>query len=138
MTSENKYAEDEKALIEKSYQYENAINKGNFNDWLSLWTENGIQLPPNTDFNVGKEEIAKVYEQIFAEMDLEIKIKKIDKLEVHDTIALVVSHYFLRATPKKGGETITIEPDGKALSVYEKQPDKSWKIKYDCFNTNIK
>lgn len=138
MISENKYTEDEKAIIEKSKQYEIAINKGNFNDWLSLWTENGIQLPPNSDINNGKKEIAKAYKPLFADMDFEIKIKTIDKLEVHDKIAFVISHYFLLATPKTGGDKIAIEPDGKAFTVYEKQPDNSWKIKYDCFNSNIK
>ena len=37
---------------------------------------------------------------------------------------------------KAGGETIAM-PDGKALTLYKKQADGSWKIAYDCFNANV-
>jgi len=40
-------------------------------------------------------------------------------------------------TPKAGGETIHAMPDAKALTLYERQPDGSWKIVYDCFNSNL-
>jgi steroid delta-isomerase-like uncharacterized protein len=40
-------------------------------------------------------------------------------------------------TPKAGGETIHAMRDGKALTLYERQSDGSWKIVYDCFNSNV-
>jgi ketosteroid isomerase-like protein len=43
----------------------------------------------------------------------------------------------LELTPKAGGGTIHAMPDGKALTLYERQSDDSWKIVYDCFNSNV-
>jgi len=45
--------------------------------------------------------------------------------------------YTLTMTPKAGGETINAMPDGKALTLLERQSDGSWKIVYDCFNSNV-
>jgi hypothetical protein len=40
-------------------------------------------------------------------------------------------------TPKAGGETINAVPDAKDLCLYERQSDGSWKIIYDCNNSNV-
>ena len=45
-------------------------------------------------------------------------------------------NYSLKATLKEGGDPLDVMPDGKALTLYERQSDGSWKIVYDCFNSN--
>jgi len=45
--------------------------------------------------------------------------------------------YTLKMTPKAGGETINAMPEGKALTLYERQSDGSWKIAFDCFNSSV-
>jgi ketosteroid isomerase-like protein len=40
-------------------------------------------------------------------------------------------------TPKEGGDRIEAMPDGKALTLYERQSDGTWKIVCDCFNSNV-
>jgi hypothetical protein len=45
--------------------------------------------------------------------------------------------YRLELSPKAGGETIIVMPEGKALTLYERQSNSAWKITYDCFNSSV-
>ena len=69
-------------------------------------------------------------------MKLEMKITEILEIRVEGKIGICLCKFRFYATPKNGGEKIVIEPDGKDLSVFEKQPDNTWKALYDCFNSN--
>jgi len=60
----------------------------------------------------------------------------IEETKVYGDLGLTRCTYTLKMTPKAGGETIIAMPDGKALTLYERQSDGSWKIKYDIFNSN--
>ena len=70
-------------------------------------------------------------------MNLDIAIVSIEDAKVHGDLGLTRCTYTLKATPKAGGETINAMPDGKALTLYGRQSDGSWKIVYDCFNSNV-
>ena len=73
----------------------------------------------------------------FEQMNLVMNISRIGDVKVYGDFGLTRCTYTLKLTPKVGGETIHAEPDGKALTLYEKQPDGSWKIVYDCYNSNV-
>ena len=73
----------------------------------------------------------------FDAMDLDITINTIEEAKVYGDLALTRCTYTLKMTPKAGGDEIVSEPDGKALTLYERQADGSWKIIYDCFNSNV-
>ena len=70
----------------------------------------------------------------FDRMNIDLKINSIIDAKVHGDMGLTVCTYTMKMTPKKGGNTINAVPDGKVLTVYEKQPNGSWKIAYDCSN----
>ena len=36
-----------------------------------------------------------------------------------------------------GQDPINAVPEGKALTLYDRQADGGWKISYDCFNSNV-
>jgi uncharacterized protein (TIGR02246 family) len=128
---------DVAAVKEVLNQYAVAINTDDFDLWMSLWADDGIQMPPNAPANVGKEQIRGAMKPAFDGMDLEITINSIEEAKVYGDLALTRCTYRLKMTPKAGGEEIAAEPDGKALTLYERQADGSWKIVYDCFNSNV-
>jgi len=70
----------------------------------------------------------------FDRMNIDLTINKIIDAKVYGKMGLTVCTYTMKMTPKKGGNTINAVPDGKVLTIYEKQPDGSWKIAYDCSN----
>jgi len=93
-------------------------------------------MPPDAPARVGVEAIREAMEPVFSNMNLDFDLVGIDESRVHGDLALTRCTYSLSATPKGGGEPIAVMPDGKALTLYERQPDGAWKIAYDSFNAN--
>jgi len=125
------------AIKEVLNQYAVAVNTGDLDLWMSLWADDGVQMPPGSPARVGKEQIREGMGPLFDGMNLDITIDRLEETKVYGDLGLTRCTYTLKATPKAGGEEIVVEPDGKALTLYERQPDGSWKIAYDSFNSNV-
>ena len=128
---------DINAINEVLNQYASYLRNGDFNRWISLLTDDGIQMPPDAPTNTGKGQINDVMKPVFDQMNLNMTIHTIDETKVFGDLGLTRCTYSLELIPKEGGETVNAMPDGKALTLYERQSDGTWKIKYDCFNSNI-
>ena len=124
------------AIEEVLNQYVVACNTGDFDLWISLWADDGVQMPPEDNSVIGKEQIREANEPGFDQMNLDIAITSIENIKVYGDLGVSHCNYTLAVTPKAGGETVIVMPDGKSLAVYERQSDGSWKILYDCFNAN--
>ena len=133
---DEKKMSDTNAVKEILKNYAKGCNTGNFDQWMSLWADNGVQMPPNTPARIGKEQIREGMKPTFDQFNLKIEVD-IKEAKVHGDNGLTRCTYTLEITPKAGGETIYAEPDGKALTIYERQSDGSWKVVYDCFNSNV-
>ncbi|UCE39007.1 MAG: hypothetical protein JSW00_07240, partial [Thermoplasmata archaeon] len=96
----------------------------------------GVQMPPDAPARVGKEQIRENMKPVFDQFNMEAAVD-IFEGKVYGDLGLTRCNGTLDLTPKAGGETIHATPDGKALTLYERQSDGSWKIVYDCFNSNI-
>ena len=129
--------DDINAIKEMLNQYAVACNTGDFDLWISLWADDGVQMPPDTPVRIGKEQIREAMKPAFDQMTLDIAITSIEDAKVYIDLGLTRCNYTLDITPKAGGETIHAMRDGKALTLYERQSDGSWKIVYDCFNSNV-
>jgi len=125
------------AVREVLNQYAVAVNNGDFELWMSLWADDGTQMPPDAPVSIGKEQIRKAVEPDFTEMIMEMAILSIEDARVHGDLGLTRCRYTLKATPRAGGETVNAMPDGKALTLYERQSDGCWKIVYDCYNSSV-
>ena len=117
-------------------QYAETVRAGDFERWLSLWADDGVQMPPEAPTRVGKDAIRVGMKPAFDAMDLSITIHDIEDAQTWGDRGLTRCRYSLALTPKSGGDTINAMPDGKALTLYERQSDGSWKIVYDCFNSS--
>ncbi len=117
-------------------QYAKGCNTGDFDFWMSLWADDGVQMPPDAPAVVGKEQIRENMKPVFDQFNLKAEIDIVEG-KVYGDRGLTRCTYTLDITPKAGGETIHSLPDGKALTLYERQSDGSWKIVYDCFNSNV-
>ena len=130
-------ATDADAIKAVLQSYAAHCNSGDFESWIGLWDPNGRQMPPNAPSCVGIDAIRKAMEPPFKTLNLELMLKSIEEATVFGDLGLTRCNYSLKGTPKEGGDAIGIMPDGKALTLYKKQADGSWKIVYDCFNSNI-
>ncbi|PCI74313.1 MAG: hypothetical protein COB20_15295 [SAR86 cluster bacterium] len=124
------------AIKEVLNQFAASICAGNFEQWMSFWSEDGVQMPPGSTTKVGKSEIREAMSPPFEAMNLQMVIHEIEDARISGDSGLTRCRYSLKGTPKNGGESVEIMPDGKALTLYNRQPDGSWKIVYDCFNSS--
>ena len=128
---------DEEAISNVLRRYGELVDSGGFESWMALWTADGRQMPPGAPSRVGVAAIREGMQPGFDSMDFDFVLMDIEEASVFGDLGLTRCIYSLRVTPKEGGETVDLMADGKALTLYERQRDGSWKIAYDCFNSNI-
>jgi len=128
---------DVEAIMGALEKYAECCRRGDFETWISLWADRGVQMPPDAPARVGKEAIRGAMEPAFGAMTLDLDILRVDNAEIHGDLGLTRCCCKLTLVPKAGGEPIEAVPQGKALTLYDRQPDGSWKISYDCFNSDV-
>jgi uncharacterized protein (TIGR02246 family) len=115
-------------------EYSASLNAGDADRWTALWTEDGVQMPPDEPAVVGK---ARIRERIGAALDrfkFDMTITNREMRTAGD-LAFARGTYKATLTPKQGGKQIPI--DGKFMTIMVRQPDASWKIHRDIFNSNV-
>lgn len=128
---------DVAAIKDLLNQYAIGCTTGDFDRWMSLWDDGGVQMPPDAPANVGKEEIRRAMKPEFDELDMELTILSVEDAAIFGDLGLTRCVYSLEIRPKDGGETVALMPEAKALTLYKKQPAGTWKIVYDCFNSSL-
>ena len=123
------------AAINKIWEsYSSSLNNGDIDSWLSLWTEDGVQMPPNEAAVIGMDQLRQ---RNGGGMDLfviDIEITN-EEVEVDGNLAFSRGHYVATFSPKDGAQPIPV--DGKFMTILKRQTDGSWKIHRDIFNSNV-
>ena len=123
------------ALIYKLWhEYTAAVNDSDLERWASLWVGEGIQMPPGVPRRVGKEQIWRGMQPLFAHCHISKMIIQPEEIRIVGHWAYVHGTYEIESTPKGDGEAKRFS--GKFLDIVEKQADGSWKIVIDCYNFN--
>jgi uncharacterized protein (TIGR02246 family) len=115
-------------------EYAAAINAGDLEGWISLWSEEGLQMPPDAPRRVGKEKIQKEMALRFDQFNTSKMTIQPEEIHILGDRAYSYGTYEFEIVPKSGGKTKTYA--GKFLDVLEKQLDGSWKIAIDCHSYN--
>ena len=130
--------ESDLAAIRKVFdEYVVSVNTGDFDHFISLWSDNAVQMSHNTPTRIGKSQIGAGMKPAFDMMNLDIIIDSLDEIKVYGDIGLTRCTYTLKMTPKTGGETITAISNGRGLAICLRQPDGSWKFAYDSSNSPV-
>ena len=115
-------------------RYASSLNSGDLDSWLSLWTEEGVQLPPGEPPVVGKDRIRARNGAVLAKFTFNMRITN-EEVSAADDWAFARGSYTATLTAKEGGQTVPI--DGKYMTILKRQSDGSWKIYRDMFNSNV-
>jgi len=115
-------------------QYALAVNTDDFDLWISLWEDDGIQMPPDAPAVFGKEQILVVNERKFEPFEVNMTINN-EEVRIDGDLAFSRGAYTASLTPKAGGDTVNLI--GKYLTILKKQTDSSWRIYCDCFNSDV-
>jgi uncharacterized protein (TIGR02246 family) len=114
--------------------YESSLNGGDIDGWLSLWTEDGVQMPPNEAPVKGKDQLRQRNGAALDMFAVDIEITN-EEVEVSGNLAFSRGHYVATFSPKDGSQSIPV--DGKFLTILKKQSEGGWKIHRDIFNSNV-
>ena len=126
---------EEVEIKERIFDYQRAINSGDFEGWLSLWDEDGLQMPPNTSVKGGIGHIRGANKSLF-NLNLNMDVFGFPAIKVFNDVGISVCNYRIIGETEDGKEKINVMENGKALTIFKKQNDGSWKIIFDCFNSN--
>jgi uncharacterized protein (TIGR02246 family) len=111
-----------------------SLNAGDAERWLALWTDDGVQMPPREPAVVGKEQIRNRMRAALDRFKFDMKVTNQEVRSAGD-LAFARGTYKATLTPKQGGKQIPI--DGKFMTILVRQPDGSWRIHRDIFNSNV-
>ena len=115
-------------------EYAAAAHAGDLERWMSLWTDEGIQMAPDAPRRVGKEQIRAAMQPGFDLFIMSDMVINTEEVQILGDQAYSHGTYTFDMTPKEGGETTSLS--GKFLDILEKQVDGFWKMAIDCHNYN--
>lgn len=114
-------------------EYSASLNASDLDRWLSLWTDDGVQMPPDEPPVVGKDRIRERNQGFLDLFDFDMSITNQEVVATSDW-AYSRGVYEATLTPKERGDPLHV--DGKYMTILSRQSDGSWKIHRDIFNSN--
>jgi uncharacterized protein (TIGR02246 family) len=113
-------------------QWIEAFNAGDAAGVARFYTENGRVLPPNNDVVQGRSAIDGFVKE-FLQMKPTMSFSLFTVHESPDMCASV-GRYDMELQPPGAG---TQKDSGKFIEIWTRQPDGSWLIEDDIFNSNL-
>jgi uncharacterized protein (TIGR02246 family) len=111
-----------------------ALKKGDTATSLRMYADDAIVLAPNSKVMKGRAEIAKWHAGMFAAMSVPAAKFTTDDIIVAGDYASETGAYDMTVQPQGGKGMRDV---GKYVSVWKKQPDGSWKMVRDAFNSDM-
>ena len=123
------------ALEEHIDLYALAMTTGDLDLWMSLYTEDTVKMAPDAPAVFGKEALRASMEPLFEAFTFEdMDIFNVE-IQLAGDYAFIRCDFTATMTPTAGGEPAYI--DAKDMSIMQRQSDGSWKLHWDCWNSNV-
>jgi uncharacterized protein (TIGR02246 family) len=128
--------EDDMAAIEEAMDlYALAMKTGDLDLWMSLYTDDTVKMAPDAPAAFGKEALRASMEPLFGAFTFEEMAIFDVVIQLAGDYAFTHCNFTATMTPKAGGESLYM--DAKDMSIMQRQADGSWKIYWDCWNSNV-
>ena len=124
---------DVEAIKDFLDSYTSTIEAGDLDAWVDHLDEDIVAMPPNEATVKGKE-VLRQWGQPFFEQFNQEELVTIKETEVSGNWAFARLPYTLKLTPKGGGETF--QANGKAIYIFKRQADGTWKAWRVIWNGN--
>ena len=132
-TLSSRHGTDLAAIEAFNRAYLAAINNEDIEQLSALTTEEHIMLMPNRPPLVGKQANDEANRRAFELFEFDEEWHPVET-EVAGDWAWQRGTYRVTASPRAGGEDIVLE--GSFLRIYRRQPDGSWRMIRDMFNSD--
>ena len=110
-----------------------AVNASDADRCSAVWADDGVLMPPHHPSVLGHEAIAKYFRDLFSRSKVKFAFTSSN---VHLAGDVALERVTYTATIWPGDGAPPIEDIGKGLHVYRRQPDGSWKLTHDIWNSD--
>ena len=124
--------EDVAAIKVATEEYIQAVNSDDSAATAALSTEDAVLMPPNQPMVQGRAAIQTWYEAFPTTTEFNLTVEEI---KGRGDLAFVRGTYSLTIVPEGAPEPI--QDTGKYVEIRRKQPDGSWLIVVDIFNSDL-
>jgi uncharacterized protein (TIGR02246 family) len=109
--------------------FESTFSRSDVAGIANFYTDNGMLLPPGSDFIQGKQDIGAYWQEA---IDMGIKNIKLDIIEIeqHGDTAVEMSNYTLSSADDQ------VMDQGKGIVIW-KHEDGTWKLHRDIWNSSV-
>jgi uncharacterized protein (TIGR02246 family) len=128
-------AADEAALRAADQAWAKAASAGDAAALTAFYTDDAVLMPPGSPTLRGGDEIGKYFAGMTGAVSGPFVLET-TAVEGRGDLALTSGTYTATLTPKQAGAKPLPVEQGKYLGVMKKQPDGSWKLVYDIWNTD--
>jgi len=123
------------AIEEFMNVYALAMTTGDLDLWMSLYTEDTVKMMPDQPAVFGKEALRASTQPLFDAFTFEEMLIFDVAVQLAGDYAFTRCNFTATMTPKAGGEPSYM--DAKDMSIMQRQADGSWKLFWDCWNSNV-
>jgi ketosteroid isomerase-like protein len=102
-----------------------------FESLVNLYTEDVTFMPPNGQPVNGREDLLAWFQEFPRATQMDITV---DSIDGEGGLAYVLGSYVMTIVPE-GADPI--QDQGKFIEIRKKQPDGSWPLAADIFNSNL-
>jgi uncharacterized protein (TIGR02246 family) len=125
--------DDEAAVRQAMDQLFATYNSGDLAGHIALFSHDSIELPPNQPLVTGRDNIHQRKISSMQRADAVLNAR-IDELIVSGDWAIVRMTGTGKITLRDG---TVIDPNDKAILIWNRQDDNSWKLTHDIWNSNL-
>ncbi len=122
------------AILRLAVDFIEAVNSDNVSGQIVMYTDDAIRLGPNQESLVGVDAIRSNLESFYAEYEQDISVE-VQEVEVRGDLAFARGIYTFSATPKAESPPVEMQV-GKSLVILKRQPDGSWRLYREIWNTD--
>ena len=110
-----------------------AVNSGNVDAYVACFAEDGMLMPPGQPIVIGKQAIKAWIAGLFNEFNATVSCTT-QEFRIATDWAFNRHKYVLTAIPKQAGTPLVER--GKAINIFKKMADGSWRAYIDCWNAD--
>jgi uncharacterized protein (TIGR02246 family) len=128
-------AADRAAIARATAALLTAVNASHVDGVLDVWCQDGVLMPPGHPSVHGREALERYFSRLFSERRFTFTFTA-SQIRVGGDIAVERVEYIASACPREGGPPV--EDRGKGVHVFRRQPDGSWKLFQDIWNSDAR
>ncbi|WP_340114050.1 YybH family protein [Maribellus mangrovi] len=124
---------DVKAISEVSAAIVKAWSDGNYEAFMERLDQDAIVLPQNASSVVGNDALKSLYSNSFKTFTFQVN-ETLDEIVAFGDYGYTLGTWVGSMNPVDGGEPIPF--NNKAVAIYKRQPDGSWLVYRNIYNSN--